>query len=74
MFPLVTFGMTEASTTLSASVPCTPMDDGSTTDMASRPRRAVPDGWSAVSASRATQSRISVSLCTWGPGESSPAL
>ena len=74
MLPLVTFGMTEASTTLSASVPCTPIDSGSTTAMPSRPSRAVPDGCSAVSASRATQSMISSSLRISGPGESSPAL
>ena len=32
------------------------------------PIRAVHDGWSAVSASRATQSRISSSVSTDGPG------
>ena len=47
---------------------------GSTTDMPSTPIRQVHDGCSAVSASRATQSRISSSLSTDGPGESSPAL
>ena len=36
------------------------------------PIRAVHDGWSAVSASRATQSRISSSVATDGPGEISP--
>ncbi len=38
------------------------------------PIRAVHDGWSAVSASRATQSRISSSVVTTGPGDVSPPL
>ena len=38
------------------------------------PIRAVHEGWSAVSASRATQSRISSSLVTAVPGEVSPPL
>ena len=47
---------------------------GSTTDSSSVPSLAVHDGCSAVSASRATQSRISSSVSTDGPGDVSPAL
>jgi hypothetical protein len=42
--------------------------------MSSVPILAVHDGCSAVSASRATQSRISSSVSTVGPGEISPPL
>ena len=42
--------------------------------MSSVPILAVHEGCSAVSASRATQSRISSSVVTLGPGESSPPL
>ena len=47
---------------------------GSTTDIGSVPILAVHDGCSAVSASRATQSRICSSVATSGPGASSPPL
>ena len=43
-------------------------------DPASVPIRHVPHGCSAVSASRATQSRISSSYRTPGPGDNSPPL
>src|SRR5450759_3782436 len=72
MLPLVTYGITEASTTLSPSSPCTPMVNGSTTDIASTPIRREQDGCRAVSASVATQSRISASVFTDEPGEISP--
>ncbi|ANH36734.1 hypothetical protein I601_0281 [Nocardioides dokdonensis FR1436] len=54
-------------------MPCTRMVLGSTTDMSSVPILAVHEGCSAVSASSATQSRISWSVLTPGPGEISPA-
>ena len=47
---------------------------GEVTAIASVPILAVHDGCSAVSASRATQARISSSVSTPGPGDSSPAL
>src|SRR3712207_9375817 len=65
--------MTEASTTRSPSTPCTRMLAGSTTAISSVPIFAVHDGCKAVSASAATQSRISWSVDTDGPGEISPA-
>src|ERR1051326_1983453 len=68
MFPLGTKGKTDASTTRIPSSPYTRIVAGSTTD----PIAQVQEGWSAVSASRATQSRISSSLCTDGPGDTSP--
>ena len=74
MLPLVTYGKTDASTTRRPSVPCTFIVAGSTTDISSTPILAVHDGCSAVSASARTQSRISSSVSTDGPGESSPSL
>ena len=68
MLPLVTNGKTDASTTRRPSSPCTRIVVGSTTASASVPIFAVHDGWSAVSASRRTQSRISSSVSTPGPG------
>ncbi len=73
MLPFVITGITDASATRRPSSPCTFIVDGSTTDAASVPILAVPHGCSAVSASRATHSRISSSVRTEGPGESSPA-
>ena len=55
-------------------MPWTRSVSGSRTEPSSVPIRAVHDGWSAVSASLATQSWISWSVVTAGPGESSPAL
>ena len=74
MLPLVTNGNTDASTTRSPSVPWTHIEVGSTTAASSVPILAVHDGCSAVSASRATQSRISWSVSTPAPGEISPPL
>jgi hypothetical protein len=74
MFPFVTYGMTDASTTRSPSTPYTPSDPGSVTASGPVPMAQVQDGWSAVSASRATQARISSSVETEGPGDSSPSL
>ena len=73
MFPLGTNGNTDASTTRSPSSPRTRIVSGSTTASSSVPIRHVQDGCSAVSASRATHSRISSSVTTAGPGDSSPA-
>src|SRR6202012_4729546 len=74
MLPLVTYGMTDASTTRSPDTPCTAIDSGSVTDSGPVPIAHVQDGCSAVSASLATHSSTSASLDTDGPGESSPAL
>src|SRR5215472_15043649 len=74
MFPFVTYGITDASTTRSPETECTRRDDGSVTDIGPLPIAQVQDGCSAVSASRATQSRISASVDTEGPGDSSPSL
>jgi len=74
MLPLVTKGNTDASTTRRPSTPCTRIVAGSTTDISSTPMAAVHEGCSAVSASARTQSRISSSVETVGPGESSPSL
>ncbi len=74
MFPLVTYGITDASTTRSPSTPCTRMLPGSTTAISSVPILQVQDGCRAVSPSLATQARISSSLDTDGPGEISPSL
>ncbi len=74
MLPLVMYGIDEASTTRSPSSPWTPIVSGSSTDASSTPIRAVHDGWSAVSASRATQSRISSAVVTAEPGDVSPPL
>ena len=74
MFPLVMYGITEASTTRNPSSPCTRSEAGSVTASAPVPILAVQDGCSAVSASRRTQSRICSPVATSGPGDSSPAL
>ena len=75
MLPLVTYGKTEASTTRRPSTPCTRIDGGvDDRHVSSMPIFAVHDGCSAVSASLRTQSRISSSVSTAGPGESSPSL
>ena len=74
MLPFVTFGITEASTTLRPDVPSTPIVAGSVTASGSVPSRAVPAGCNAVSASRATQSMISSSDSAAGPGDSSRSL
>src|SRR6516164_1518519 len=74
MLPLVTYGITEASTTRRPETPCTSRLAGSVTDSGPVPIAQVHDGCSAVSASRATQARISSSVDTEGPGDSSPAL
>ena len=50
------------------------MNAGEVTAIAPVPILAVQEGCSAVSASRATQARISSSVWTPGPGDSSPAL
>src|SRR5438552_3730526 len=67
MLPFVTYGIDEASTTRRPSVPCTRRLLGSSTDAASAPMRQVQEGCSAVSASLATQARISSSVETPGP-------
>ncbi len=72
MLPLVTYGMTLASTARRPSTPWTRIVSGSTTESPSTPIRAVQDGWSAVSESLATQARISSSVSTPAPGDSSP--
>src|ERR1700691_4596617 len=74
MFPLVIYGMTDASTTRTPDTPWTASDRGSVTDRGPVPIAHVQDGCSAVSASRATQSSTSFSADTDGPGDSSPAL
>src|SRR6478735_6716059 len=76
MLPLVTYGITEASTTRRPATPWTRMVAGSTTAIGSEsgPSFAVHEGCSAVSASAATHARISVAVDTDGPGEVSPAL
>ena len=74
MLPLGMYGIAEASTTRRPSTPCTRMLAGSTTDSAVVPILQVHEGCSAVSASLATQSRISSSLFTPSPGDSSPSL
>src|ERR1700733_6791333 len=74
MLPLVTYGMADASTTRSPERPCTRSDAGSVTASGPVPIAQVQDGCSAVSASRATHARISSSVATDGPGDSSPAL
>ena len=50
------------------------MVSGSVTDPSSVPILAVHEGCKAVSASARTQSRISSSVSTPGPGDSSPPL
>src|ERR1700733_1596128 len=74
MFPLVTYGITDASTTRSPDTPCTRSDPGSVTDSGPAPMAHVQDGCSAVSASRATHESTSASVDAAGPGDSSPAL
>ena len=56
MLPLLTAGITDASTAYNPSVRCTRIVSGSTTAIGSEagPIFAVHDGWSAVSASRRT--------------------
>ena len=54
--------------------PCTPIVAGSTTAMSSTPIFAVHEGCSAVSPSRRTQSRISSSVATAGPGRGLAAV
>ena len=44
VFPVVTIGITEASTTRSPSMPCT-RHSASTTDIGSPPMRQVEVGW-----------------------------
>src|SRR5579864_5529871 len=63
MFPFGTNGKMDASTTRSPSSPYTRIVFGSTT----LPIAHVHEGWSAVSASRATQSSTSSSVRTNGP-------
>ena len=55
-------------------MPRTAIVAGSSTSSSPVPMRHVQEGCRAVSASRATQSRISSSDVTAGPGESSPSL
>src|ERR1700751_1299399 len=74
MLPLVTYGMADASTTRNPETPCTRSDDGSVTASGPVPIAQVHEGCSAVSASRATHARISSSVDTDGPGDSSPSL
>src|SRR6201986_649604 len=74
MFPLVTYGMTDASTTRSPDTPWTASDSGSVTDSGPVPMAQVHEGCNTVSASRATHSSTSASDETDGPGDSSPAL
>ena len=65
-------GITEASATARPSIPCTPIVSGSTTDSPSVPSRHVDVGCMFDCAVRATQSRISSSVSTPGPGQVSP--
>ena len=57
-------------------MPCTFIVNGSTTAIGSEegPIFALQDGCNAVSPSLRTQSKISSSVCTSGPGEISPPL
>ena len=76
ILPFVVLGIAEASTTRKFSIPCTFIVNGSTTAIGSDagPIFALQDGCNAVSPSLRTQSRISSSVWTCGPGEISPPL